>query len=108
MYEDTGGTLLHVAAMRSLEAVKILLEFGTDVKKKDNEAFTPLHGAVVGGDLETVRLLLERWPQGVKERALCGYTPLDLAALCEKTDIVRLGLEYCPEGASVKKERKMC
>jgi ankyrin repeat protein len=93
-----------VRVKRSMDAVNILLEFGADVKKGDLmlNYNTPLHAAVMSGDMESVRLLLERWPEGVRAQNSAWYTPLHVAAEQGKTDMVRLFLEHWPEGLKVE------
>jgi ankyrin repeat protein len=96
---------LHEALMRrqrSVDAVKILLDFGADVKKSDNSLLeTPLHSAVWTRDMRLVRLLLQHWPEGVREKHRYEETPLHIAVLEGMTDMVRLFLEYWPEGIRV-------
>jgi ankyrin repeat protein len=61
-------TPLHYAARRNIDAVKLLLEHGTDVKNKDWGRVTRLHRAAGQGRTDVVRLLLERWPEGAMEK----------------------------------------
>ncbi len=56
--EDT--TLLHLAANSSSpEALKVLLQYGADVNKKNGEGVTALHIAAMWGRDKAVKLLLE-------------------------------------------------
>jgi ankyrin repeat protein len=98
-------TPLHWAAHSgSVEAVKILLKFGGDVKKKDQAWYTPLHFAAGQGNTEVARLLLERCPEGIREKTVELKTPLHLAAKAGKTEVARLLMERWPVG--VRKEDK--
>jgi hypothetical protein len=45
-----------------------------------------------------LRLLLERWPAGAREKDEFGETPLHLAALRGETEMIRLLVESWPEG----------
>jgi ankyrin repeat protein len=94
--------LYEAVQRRRMDAVKILLEFGADVKKGDLMMNTPLHAAVWSEDMELVRLLLERWPEGVRAHNWVLTTPLHAAAERGKTDMVRLFLGHFPEGLRVK------
>jgi hypothetical protein len=75
---------LHEAALHSLDAVKLLVEYGADVKAGDLLGNTPLHlAAAAAGKTDMVGFLVERWPEGMREENPRGYMPLRLAALRE-------------------------
>jgi ankyrin repeat protein len=97
-----GATPLQEAAACSLDAVKILLEFGADVQKTDGRSNTPLHYAARAGQTEVVRLLLERWPDGVRVANVDLDTPLHRAALEGKAKVVRVLVESWPEGVKMQ------
>lgn len=67
------------AAVRDVEASRLLLDAGAPVDAKQQDGFTPLLEAVQNGDVELARLLLERGadPDLAKDD---GVTPRDLAA----------------------------
>jgi ankyrin repeat protein len=90
---------LHHAA---IDAVKLLLECGADVKKKGHSGETSLHSAVRAGKTDVVRLLLERWPEATREKDHGQNTPLHLAAVAGNTDMVRLLLKIWPDGMREK------
>ncbi|KAH6973698.1 hypothetical protein BKA56DRAFT_104931 [Ilyonectria sp. MPI-CAGE-AT-0026] len=58
--DDTGVTPLHLAAnLNRIEAVEQLIAENADINAKDWQGFSPLIGAVLSGDLECMKLLLE-------------------------------------------------
>jgi ankyrin repeat protein len=90
---------LHESAKCDLAAVQLLVEHGADVKDADDDyKATPLHYAAEGGEIEVVRFLVERWPEGIRERKSNGDTALHLAALWQRTEVVTFLLERWPEG----------
>jgi ankyrin repeat protein len=74
---------LHEAALHSPDTVKLLVEYGADVKAGGLLGNTPLHLAAAAGKTDMVEFLVERWPEGMREKNPRGYTPLRLAALRE-------------------------
>jgi ankyrin repeat protein len=98
-------TPLHKAAVqidarRGADAVTILLEFGADVTVRDTELNTPLHLAAKEEGAEVVRLLMERWPEGVREKNSNLDTPLHRAAGIglRSRALNRMGRLYCNTG----------
>jgi hypothetical protein len=51
-----------------------------------------------------MRVLVESWPQGVREESQYGHAPLYLAARSGRTDVVRLLIESWPEGKEELRE----
>jgi ankyrin repeat protein len=99
-----GRSALLEAARHNIDAVKLLLEYGADVKKAHGGQ-TPLHMAAEVAKTDVVKLLLERWPEAIREKDDYGYTPLHMAAECTKGptfEVVKLLLERWPEGIREK------
>jgi ankyrin repeat protein len=77
-----GRTALLLAAMsdRSADIVRALLSAGADPKVADQMATTPLHAAAMGGDTETLRVLLGFATDVNAKNIPFGLTPLSYAA----------------------------
>jgi ankyrin len=90
----------------SVDSARILLELGADVKRKDGRLDTLFHCAARTGSAEMVRLLVEYWPDGIREKNKTSSnarrhrddTPLHGAARAGHTEVVRLLLELWPKG----------
>jgi ankyrin repeat protein len=94
-------TPLHNA--RGADAVKLLLEFGVDVKKPDLSGDTPLHIQV--GNPDVMGLLVESWPEGTRERNNDGNTPLHEAVERRgEMKVVKLLVECWPEAMREKNQ----
>jgi ankyrin repeat protein len=97
-------TPLHEAARYGVDTVSILLEFGADAERKDKQLNTPLSHAAKVGKTEAARLLMERWPEGIREKNDDLNKPLRLMAAAGQTEAVRLLVERWPEGLRMKNE----
>ncbi|XP_013135767.1 PREDICTED: transient receptor potential channel pyrexia isoform X2 [Papilio polytes] len=91
-----GQTSLHLATLaQSIEVVELLVGRRADVKARDIDGRTPLHGSIVRGAraCDVARLLLS---VGADPNAPdnFGYTPLHIAALNEFSACVLLLLDY--------------
>jgi ankyrin repeat protein len=91
---------LHEAVQRSLDAVKLLLEYGADMDGRDHDGRTPLHFAAMAGKIDVVEFLVTRSHEAMRERDRddFGETPLHVAAAKGKIDVVKLLLERWPQG----------
>jgi ankyrin repeat protein len=78
----------------SFDTVKLLIESGVDIFKCDEQGVSLLDEAIVTGDLELVRYLVDEKGMDVnKTQRKSGFTPLMQAASYGYTDIVRYLLE---------------
>jgi ankyrin repeat protein len=99
---DDGSIPLHVAAeIKSVEIVRILLEYGANVGAQVKEGGTPLRVAAAGSDrAEVVQVLLEHGTNVGTENNV-DRTPLHVAADNGLVKTVRVLLEH---GANVGAE----
>lgn len=81
------GSWLNIAShLGDINLVHYLIEKGEDLNTKDNAGYTPLHSAVVSGNLDIVNVLLNH-TQKLEEQNILGDTPLLLATKCYLTSI---------------------
>lgn len=79
---------LHYAIMfRNLEAVKILLEAGSDVEIRNKKGNNGLHLAIYSKHLEIIRLVLDRVPN-INTITGSGETPVHLACNFQLVEVV--------------------
>jgi ankyrin repeat protein len=95
-------TPLHEAVRYGVDTVSILLEFGADAERKDKQLNMPLHHAAKVGKTEAARLLMERWPEGIREKNDDLNTPLRLVGARGGIKVVKLLFECSPEGIGEK------
>lgn len=87
----------------SLRSVKILVELGANVNKKDGRGWTPLHYAASEGYLEIVRFLL-RSEANVRTKNTEGDLPVDLAEdEAVKELLSRVTLFLTPTGPVIRR-----
>ena len=53
-------TVLHWAAIDNAELIPLLLDKGANIEARDGSGMTPLHHAIVAGNIDSVRMLLAR------------------------------------------------
>jgi uncharacterized protein len=91
--EMGGSTPLDLAVARgNLEAAKLLIDNGGDVRRVYPSGRTPLHIAALKGNTEMVKLLIDRGAD-VDKRDAVGMSSLDVAATRGQSAIVGLLLE---------------
>ncbi len=82
------------------ETIKLLIESGVDIARCDEEGVSLLDEAIVTGDLELVRYLVEEKAMDVNmTRRKSGFTPLMQAASYGYTEIVQFLLD---KGADIE------
>lgn len=87
-------TALHIAAYEgNREAVKLLIEKGSDLNVKRDDKSTPLHLAVFKDRLKIVELLVENNAK-MDLKNCYNQTPLNIAYRDEYLDIVRVMLKH--------------
>lgn len=85
-----GKTTLHLSAENGhLEAVRCILEFGTDIDVRDASGLTALHLAVEHGHTHVVKLLLEEGAS-IEIKDLRGWTAIHKAAAKGWEEIIKL------------------
>lgn len=92
-FHDRFENPLQIAASRSFECTKILLEHGANVNAKGGNLHTALHAAAGVGNLKIIRLLLEH---GADVNARGGhdrYTALHAAVSGHAPDVIKLLVE---------------
>jgi ankyrin repeat protein len=73
---------------------------------KDCYGNTLFHSAIHSRDTETVRLLVERWPEGVMVKNSSSETPVHWAADEGNIEAVRLLVKLWPEAIRMKDNHK--
>ena len=95
-----GSTALHIATAEARkEVVKLLVERGANVNAVDTFDHTPLHEAVLKGNVTIIAALLAVKAVNVDAKCKHGMTPLLLAARAGKAEIVKL---LCDRGADLE------
>ncbi|KAK5736849.1 hypothetical protein LTR17_007174 [Elasticomyces elasticus] len=114
--DDRGETCLHTAARgRSVRIVELLLKCkGSDVDVKSKRGLTSLFGAVVGGSVETVELILRNSRLGphckgvhVRPGVKFARTPLVQAALSGAVEMCKLFWESDKVDHTLKPDKEV-
>lgn len=79
--DNVGRTaLMHAATSKNVEAVRVLLDAGADVRTRDNLGTTALSWAAWLGDVASVQELIDNGSEVEVVSSITGWTPLILAA----------------------------
>ncbi|KAI1259151.1 hypothetical protein F5Y18DRAFT_433563 [Xylariaceae sp. FL1019] len=82
---DSGRrTPLHMALYRTPAHVQLLLDLGADLDAVDAIGRNALHFAVLSGNLDVMRLVMDKRPGFVNKADIRGWTPLLWALRCKK------------------------
>jgi ankyrin repeat protein len=73
-----GTTVLMAATSAKIDAVKVALESGGDVRDASSEGRTALHAAVQKDSDEVISLLVAKGAN-LQAKDKCGFTPLQIA-----------------------------
>jgi len=87
----------------AFRVVKILLEHRANTDKSTSEGITPLFGAISGGNLDIVRILIENGADVNKSHPLDGTSPLMFSVMDDKNESAELLIE---NGADVNARQK--
>jgi ankyrin repeat protein len=98
-------TPLHDAAQSNLDAVELLVEYGTDVEARDSLGSTALHLAARVEMIDVVKFLVEQWPEGIRTTNERHVTPLHSAVMLGTSEVVKFLVEQWPDGV---RERDIC
>lgn len=77
--------LVYWASLGELKEVEKLLSEGTDPNTADEEGYSALHAAAENGNLDIVKLLVEK---GADVQHKTEFTALQLAEMAEQDEIV--------------------
>jgi ankyrin repeat protein len=70
------ATPLHKASENGhIDAMRLLINHGANINKKDNDKWTPLHEASWNGNIDAMQLLIDAGAD-VNEKDNTGWTPL--------------------------------
>ncbi|CAI8051487.1 E3 ubiquitin-protein ligase MIB2 [Geodia barretti] len=90
-----GRTLLHIAAAEGwTNCVRVLLEHGADIRKRNEKGNTPLRIAASVNRHQVVELLLLQEGCDVNEGNSRGYTPVHEAALAGYSRVLKLLIDH--------------
>jgi hypothetical protein len=90
--------------MDNVPMARLLLRSGADVETTDANSNTPLHCASWRGNLDAVKLLVKRWPQGVRALNLYLETPLHLAVRAGNREVIRFLLKLHPQAVRMRND----
>lgn len=96
-----GTTSLSFASyLGHVDVVELLLLHGASIDMPDEQGFTAVHWAVIGGNLECFQLIMGYSlddQEVLRRRVKAGDTLLHLACMNQNKDMVDAVLSKCPE-----------
>ncbi|XP_064643262.1 ankyrin-1-like isoform X3 [Lineus longissimus] len=93
--DKDGNQAIHFAVTTAnLELVETLIDRGADKDAKNEFGFTPLHLAVLSGNLLAVSFLVKKAGVNVNAADKMLNTPMDLAAQGDETELISLLKKY--------------
>ena len=85
-----GETIMYKACSSGIiELVELLISYGSDINKHDNNGHTPLSGAVYNGHYDIVKLLIEN-KVNVNTKDKYNMSPLDKSSMYDYMNITKL------------------
>ena len=79
--------LIRAAKSSKLEVIKVLLQYNANVKAKDKYGRHAAYWAAYHGDLDVLKMLVEKDRDVINLRGNNGKTPLIVASVCGRVDI---------------------
>jgi ankyrin repeat protein len=79
---DTGGDIFDAARSGDIASVKAYLDLGVPVDLTDEDGWSPVHHAIAHGQVEVIRLLMDRG---------CRMVPVKNSNLLANEDILKDG-----------------
>ena len=89
-----------------LQVLKMLINYGGDVRAKDFYHLTPLHHAAMRGNIKIVEHLVKDCGVDVNARDKMGSTPLHIAATYKNVEVVRILLAHDVDISLKDKQRQ--
>ena len=92
---ELGDYPIHIASkIEDIDIFKMLLQKGANITAKNKEDASAIHLAAREGNLQIVKLLINKQPSVVKDKNKSGETPLHIAAEYKKSQVVSELLEH--------------
>ena len=82
---NANNTFHHGASNKSVDILKMSLEYGVNIQEKNLDGNTPLHIAAALENIEPLKYLIENGSK-IEEKNLDGNTPLHILVKTNKLD----------------------
>ncbi|RRS32870.1 MAG: ankyrin [Epsilonproteobacteria bacterium (ex Lamellibrachia satsuma)] len=92
--DEIGLLFYAIRTQASLEAIKLLLEYGVDIHQLDSDKISALDTAIKFKRRDVVQLCIDKGMDLNSTKRRSGLLPLLLASCFSDTDMVELLLEY--------------